>query len=620
MIPAALTIIEKRKNRAVDAALVEALPDLDPLARAEALRIIAARGNQNALATIAARFNDYEPAIQFMLLDRIRDLHGGIRVAVGMERVEARCAALEFLRRSQDPKLAYLLIAALRGTCPKTRGLAAKALTDLAGRSIRQPVDQRAAAENPQRIDYLAEALSDAVRCWESHLQPEVLRAAMLSADRTEDAFLQKLAQPRTHIDTAIGSILAGAIDPKLAGFTMRALAMPRIRGHAAKLIGDATDLKFLRAVGESQWLLADPHIREGVARVKQLAWADDAPAVLERVGKEASLGLIRLVAASGIGSERKAAILRAVLESKDEARRSGALWALVDDMSQAGAVALDRIAASGRSPLAPIAARELERRGIAVPRQDKTSHGDGSDSWSRIWDGLDLDGRDRVDFPRDLRDRAADLLVPLKKKLSATIPMERIRALRIARWMKLAKDVDTQVYALANDPDPMVRGTAIALLAHLPGPISLRILRRAIEDTDERVQANAVEALALLDEKECRRWVEPKLASAHGRVKGNAVQALLRLEMREAGDALLDMLDDPARGHRISGLWVVERLRLRAVVQRVERLSREDADPQVRRRAGRVLREWFGGDPPEDRGKDTVEPESPDSPGGTES
>ena len=71
-IPAALTIIEKRKNRAVDAALVEALPDLDPMAQAEALRIIAARGHQAALATLAARFNDYEPAIQLMLLDRIR--------------------------------------------------------------------------------------------------------------------------------------------------------------------------------------------------------------------------------------------------------------------------------------------------------------------------------------------------------------------------------------------------------------------------------------------------------------------------------------------------------------------------------------------------------------------
>jgi len=165
-----------------------------------------------------------------------------------------------------------------------------------------------------------------------------------------------------------------------------------------------------------------------------------------------------------------------------------------------------------------------------------------------------------------------------------------------------------------------MVRGTAVALLAHLPGPVSLRILRRAIEDTDERVQANAVEALALLDEKECRRWVEPKLASAHGRVKGNAVQALLRLEMREAGDALLAMLDDPARGHRISGLWVVERLRLRTVVQRVERLSREDPDPQVRRRAARVLRGLFGGDPPEDWGEDTPDSGSFDSVGGTES
>lgn len=615
-MPAALTLLEKRKNRAADAALAEALPDLDPAPQAEALRIIAQRGHPGTLATIAARFSKYEPAIQSMLLNQIGDLSGGIRVAVGSEEVEARCAAVEFLRRSQDPKLAYLLTGVLRGTCPKTRGLAAQALAELAERSRKRAPDQHPPTE---RIDYLAEALSDAIRCWESHLQPAVLRAAMLCAHRTEDAFLSKLAEPRTNIDVAIGSILSRGFDPQLAGFTMRALAMPRIRGHAAKVIEQATDPKFLRAVGESQWLLADPHVRQGVGRVRKLTWTDDAIAILAQVGKQAALGLIRLIAASGINNHRKAEILRAVLESDDQARQSGALWALVDDMSQAGAVALDRIATTSESPLAPIAARELQRRGISIPPQSKPSKGGGSDAWSRVWDGLDLDASDRTSVSRDLRERAADLLEPLKKKLDATIPMERIRALRIARWMRLAKQVDTQVYRLANDPDPMVRGTAIALLAHLPGPVSLRILRRAIEDADNRVQANAVEALALLDEKECRRWVGPKLTSEHGRVKGNAVQALLRLEMREAGDALLEMLNDPARGHRISGLWVVERLRLKTVVQRVERLSREDDDPQVRRRAGRVLRGLFGGDPPENWGTDEPDSEADDFRGGDE-
>jgi hypothetical protein len=637
-IPAALTIIEKRKNRAVDAALVEALPDLNPPARAEALRIIAARGQQDALATLAARFNDYEPAIQFMLLERVRDLHGGIRVAVGMENIEARCAAVEFLRRSEDPRLAYLLTAALRGACPRTRGLAAKALTELAERSGRPSVDQRASAAKPDPVDYLGEALADAVRCWEAHLQPEVLRAAMRAADRTEHAIQRKLAEPRTRIDMAIGSILTGAVDPKLAGFAMRALAMPRIREHAIKVIEHATDPALLRALGESHWLLADPSIRQGLARVRRLVWADDAPAVLERISAEPALGLIRLIAASGVAGDRKAAILRAVMESEDEALGRQCLWALVDDMSQAGAVALDQIAASGRPPLAPIAARELARRGIAhgvsdaaadvsadppggrPPRRSTSAAGVGSDSWSRLWDKMKLEGSDRAGVPRDLRERAADLLIPLKKKLDAAIPMERIRALRIVRWMKLAMQVEEQVYRLSNDADPMVRGTAIALLAHLPGPTSLRILRRAIEDADQRVQANAVEALALLDDKECRRWVGPKLASAHGRVKANAALALLRLEMREAGDALLEMLDDPARVHRISGLWVVERLRLRTVVQRVQRLSREDADPQVRRRAARVLRGLFGKDPTEASDGQTAESELPDPQGGIES
>jgi hypothetical protein len=53
----------------------------------------------------------------------------------------------------------------------------------------------------------------------------------------------------------------------------------------------------------------------------------------------------------------------------------------------------------------------------------------------------------------------------------------------------------------------------------------------------------------------------------------------------------LIGMLDDASSAHKLSALWVIERLGLHAVVSRVERLSREDADERVRNRARRVLR-----------------------------
>jgi hypothetical protein len=49
-------------------------------------------------------------------------------------------------------------------------------------------------------------------------------------------------------------------------------------------------------------------------------------------------------------------------------------------------------------------------------------------------------------------------------------------------------------------------------------------------------------------------------------------------------------MLEDADRGHRISALWVVERMRLRSVTERIRRLAEEDPDPVIRRRADHVV------------------------------
>ena len=152
------------------------------------------------------------------------------------------------------------------------------------------------------------------------------------------------------------------------------------------------------------------------------------------------------------------------------------------------------------------------------------------------------------------------------------------------------------QVFRLAHDPEPVVRSLAIALLAHLPGPTTERILRMAVEDPDDRVQANAVEALDRLDLADRVRWTKGKLESKSSRVRANAVKSLLRTELRQAGEALLDMLQDPSQAHRLSALWVIERLRLHSVLAQIDQMSRLDADRQVQMRARRILH-TFGAD-----------------------
>jgi len=328
-----------------------------------------------------------------------------------------------------------------------------------------------------------------------------------------------------------------------------------------------------------------------------------------------------------GVVGERAPQILLArasyalTFESNDAARLAEAT-ALVGQVlgrtpdSLPGLRLMSRLLLAGNAPEPDLAVRHL-RRAVDL-------HPGEVNLYPRLIGLLQQQG----DF-----DSAEDYLQRFRGRLDVPIELRGVEIGLLATQGDFATAV-TRLGALVGESSPESEQLALASLYRRAGDNeeAERIYTRLLVAPDHSAAVTEAvaefyadtgrsdEALALLDEKECRRWVEPKLASAYGRVKGNAVQALLRLEMRAAGDALLAMLDDPARGHRISGLWVVERLRLRTVVQRVERLSREDTDPPVRRRAGRVLRGLFGGDPPENWGEDSPDRQSSDSAGGIQS
>jgi len=61
-------------------------------------------------------------------------------------------------------------------------------------------------------------------------------------------------------------------------------------------------------------------------------------------------------------------------------------------------------------------------------------------------------------------------------------------------------------------------------------------------------------------------------------------------LDAPDAGEALLNMLTDKSQANRCSALWVVQRLQLVSLMQRIEHIALHDPSERVRQRAGRVL------------------------------
>jgi len=183
------------------------------------------------------------------------------------------------------------------------------------------------------------------------------------------------------------------------------------------------------------------------------------------------------------------------------------------------------------------------------------------------------------------------NLPAKLTKFARASDASMRSRTIRAAVELGLTGEMSESIFELAHDPDGQVRALAISALVHLPGTTTHRILRDALNDPEPRVQANAIETLGTLGWKDADELVSPKLSSPHNRVRANAVKALLGMQFEAAADALLNMLGETSQSHRLSALWVVERMNLRVLVDRIVEISQTDPDGRVRHRAARVLR-----------------------------
>ena len=606
--PAVYALLADEPNLAVEAALLEALPDLEPDEQSAALDTLITRGRDRGLAGLVGSFARFDPPLQERILARAQGLYAGARLAITDECPEIRAGAIELVRRSGDCKLAYLLAGALRSAtaAPKTRKRAAAALYDVTARYLARRAE---AAGQPailpdvrQEGKYLARALGRAVETWELHFRPEALTAAMWMTAELEDLLFEKVAAPRSRLGRALLERMYASDDARLAGFALRALESPLLRSEVAHKIEAATHPEFLRGLLSESWLLADARIGKACHRIRHLRWLDEGTLSLTDLSPLQLEGAVRLVAASGISSEAKVRVYGQLLSDAPRGNASGrwaALWKLVGIRNEAADALLQNLARRRDDALSLAAARELKRRGWA---EDETAScridpaailaADQPLAFDDYWQVFDdLDDLTREPAGEALLRDCPDLAARLRARLASNRAGERVKALRIVRTLKLAKMVEEQIYRLANDPDAVVRSLAVALLAHLDGATSRRILRRALEDPDARVQANSIEALDRLGLPQRDRQLTAKLDAPHPRVRATAVAALLKMQVPEAAGALLEMLEAPSRSQRISALWVIDRLQLGSLAHRLGDLSRHDPDSQVRQRAERILR-----------------------------
>ena len=599
LLPAAFAFIEDDRNSAVDAALVETLPSLEGHAQEAALTMLIKRAHTPALAALAAGYDGYGDQLRRLILARASGLLPGIRAAISSASFKERACAIKIIVQGNASGAAYLLADALRVRCRRTRELAAAGLHRMTAKLVDRlacPHAEKASELNSLSAGLL-EALSLAVRRWELHFRPEILQAALWMGDRLEPVILEKARERRSRVVKALCDQLEGTTDVRLAGSVVRALGVPELAQAAARAISRSRDAAFVRSLLSESWLLADSRVERGCRRLRNGRWlpvAMDALLTLEPAAVESA---VRFLMSTGGPPASKLELFKKLAGAGHEHIRHAVTWQLFHDESDAATEVLTLIAARPVDGIAVMAEREVRRRRgglVCSAYKSARSQQQGRscrETFERFWEDFDVLGSgQRAEAADALRRHANDVGVCLRSRLASTEPLDRMRALRVVHTLRMVERMRESIHRLANDQNTIVRSLAVSLLGSLPDPTTVRVLRTAINDPDERVQANAIEALDRLGVSERIPLTAPKLESRDGRVRANAVRSLLRAERHEAGETLLAMLGDTSRGHRLSALWVVDRLRLRAVRDRVHAISRGDLDEQVRKRAGRVL------------------------------
>ncbi len=601
LLPPAFAFLRRDRRTVVDTAIVEVLPHLDPLPQSEALDLLIERSHPGTLARLVVGFRQLAPALQPLVRSRAASLSAGVRAAIASSSFESRVAAIDLIVECHAHELAYLLVDALRTPCGPTRERAANGLATLAEQIVDalESGSQRpegAALEGQAR--YVGEALSAAIGCWDRHSQLKVLTAALWLGDRTEATIRQRISEPKTKLARALSRLFETAPGPRLAASALRCMRIEEVRSSVSAAISNTSSVRFLRAILRESWLLADPEIAKACRWIRYDTWAKIACQLIAEIDDEHVDGAVRFIGSIGGLPEQKVELLRLLLDMGDDVVRNAVVWQLVTDTSEPATKLLTVLASRPEDQTATIATRELRRRqrrsGTVTERPPRSAASDTNSPpapFDRLWSTFGkFPDEELAQAIRDVRSHSVELLARwLQERLAEPNPLDRVRALRITEALDCLAPLAATIQQLIHDSDALVRSQAIALLPKMSGPASQRMLRSAMNDPDERVQANAIEALEQLDVPDRASCTKAKLTSPNSRVRANAIKSLLGMELKEAGEALLDMLDDESPAHRLSALWVIERLHLRAVLHRLEVLSEQDPSPKVRRRAARI-------------------------------
>jgi len=602
-LPTVFRLLALNPNRAIDDALARSLALLDDSTQEAACQLLMRRGHQGSLTSVVSNFRGFGDHLKKLLAANAEALRPVLHDLLQSTRTGHSMAAVDLLCASSNPNCIDLLGEGLFAHDSATRESAARGLRRMVEIRLAKPLPPSNSTggvapagartgrkwEDPDKA--LIHTLSAAIRRWESHEQTPALEAALWMCERLHEVFRDKLNEPRTTITRALSLRIQAASDPRVAGFLVRALAIPSLRAAAVRGISKAEAPPLHTAILEQGWLLADPQVARGARQLRDIEWLGPYLEEDDSHPEGLTTEALRWLFACGIAADSRVSLVRRVLDGPMPAARRDAFWLLSGEMQEKANEIISAVAERRGDPLARVAARAVRRYRRATNAPRFAAPPDSEPSGQSVCEGYWQAASDRQ-TPSEMlvMPPQSAWLVFLRGKLSSSDAADRLRALGLIQKDGILPLVQEQVLRLAHDPDSGVRARAVQLLPAMPTATAGRVARTAASDPDPRVQANAVEALERMDQPDRAAVTLPKLESPHQRIRANAVKSLLKLELEQAAEALLAMLEDPSPAHRLSALWVIQQLNLRSLTPRLRELEAGDPSATVRRKCVRLL------------------------------
>jgi len=608
-------LIKGQADPAIDRALAAALPTCAPDSAGPIIEALLARRKRPGARALVDQYHRLPEDARDRVRAAASGLGGHLRHAAAASRTPAAANAVALIVEARLWSLCYLVTDVLRRGDTPRRAAAADALLALA--RLCDPAEPGHAEAGPDAdgARYVAGAVAEALRHYDTHQRGQTLLAALHLMHRQQPGFAPLLGEVEHPAATGLRRLLRDADTPVARRRLLPALAYGGIAPAAGKALAKLnTDQNLAEALSEAE-ALRWPGAAAALADAGDPAalWPDDAQ--IAALPPAAQRGLVVLASALGGDAPPVAQRLHGLARLSDPSACLAALRALMDrgdGASREHAAALEAFAHAEHAVVARLATRRLIRDQAGQPTRMlaglcNSPHAQVAElaeralapiGFQRLWDRWQrLTPQQRAGLGQALIKLDPRFHAVLGERLAGPDPHTIGRALAMVIELGQAPFFERELCGIADGADHRLAASAVRALGQVTTPRAEQALVAALAHADARVGANAVESLTQLGQEQLMRHATRLGALARGpanRPRANAIHSLLRLTDRPQGAAAqreLDaMLHDPRPEHRRSALWVVESAALTQRAAEVAEMAVSDADPRVQDRARRTF------------------------------